>query len=82
MNEPFRFIVARTPKSGGDWVASLLLQFCNGNLLSGCGLYNFQRSDSHSLSWAGGYKIEEIVLSEELQKISATEIRKKMREES
>ena len=29
-----------------------------------------------------GYKIEEIVLSEELQKISATEIRKKMREES
>jgi hypothetical protein len=27
-----------------------------------------------------GYKIEEIVLSEELQKISATEIRKKMKE--
>ena len=28
-----------------------------------------------------GYKIEEIVLSEEIQKISATEIRAKMREE-
>ena len=28
-----------------------------------------------------GYKIEEIVLSEEIQKISATKIRKKMREE-
>ena len=27
-----------------------------------------------------GYKIEEIVLSDEIQKISATEIRKKMRE--
>jgi len=27
-----------------------------------------------------GYKIEEIVLSEEIQKISATKIRKKMRE--
>ena len=28
-----------------------------------------------------GYKIEEIVLSEEIQKISATKIRAKMREE-
>ena len=28
-----------------------------------------------------GYKIEEIVLSENIQKISATEIRKKMRED-
>ena len=28
-----------------------------------------------------GYKIEEIVLSEDIQKISATNIRKKMREE-
>ena len=27
-----------------------------------------------------GYKIEEVVLSEEIQKISATKIRKKMRE--
>ena len=27
-----------------------------------------------------GYKIEEIVMSEEIQKISATKIRKKMRE--
>jgi hypothetical protein len=27
-----------------------------------------------------GYKIEEIILSEEIQKISATKIRKKMRE--
>ena len=29
-----------------------------------------------------GYKIEEIVLSEEVQKISATKIRKKMREKT
>ncbi len=28
-----------------------------------------------------GYKIEEVVLSEEIQKISATKIRAKMREE-
>ena len=28
-----------------------------------------------------GYKIEEVVLSEEIQKISATKIRKKMRED-
>lgn len=44
MDKAFRFIVAATPKSGGDWVAGLL------SAISGSTLGNFQKIDSHILT--------------------------------
>ncbi len=44
MSEVFRFVVAATPKSGGEWVAGLL------SAISGSTLANMQRIDSHVLA--------------------------------
>ena len=58
MNKPFRFIVAATPKSGGEWVAGLLSN------ISGSVLKNFQRIDSHVL--AETTKQNEVITTREL----------------
>lgn len=61
MTDVFRFVVAVTPKSGGEWVAGIL------STISGSALANMQRIDSHVLA---GLPSNVVITTRELPNLS------------